>query len=142
MGWGSRTTALFLGVSALALVACNAIVGIDSPEPADQNGVQPGTDGGMPGVDGSKDGMPPKNDDGGDAPYDGNTQDAGSEEAPPPPPPVAGKPGMDITAAGTYGKSSKYALVAAVGESPGGNSVGKSSKFTLQAGVVAVTQPQ
>lgn len=62
------------------------------------------------------------------------------EIAPPPPPPAVGKPGMDVTAGGNVSKTSRYTLIATVGEAPGGNVVSKSSMYTLKAGVVAATQ--
>ena len=57
------------------------------------------------------------------------------------PPPPAGKPGFDAVVGGTYGKSASFTLIATIGESPGGNNVGKSPSFVLKGGVIAVTQP-
>jgi hypothetical protein len=137
MRGGSR--AITLALAAL-LSACNAIVGIDSPEPFDQDGAAPTldsghlTDGGIHDANSPTDGTVA---DGTMPPMDGSPVDVGADVPPPPP----GKPGMDLTAGGTYGKSGQYSLVAAVGESPGGNTVGKTSKYTLKAGVIAVTQP-
>jgi len=54
--------------------------------------------------------------------------------------PAPSKPGFDITAGGNISKSTGYRLVGAVGESPGGNVVGKSKSYTLKGGVVAGTQ--
>jgi hypothetical protein len=51
-----------------------------------------------------------------------------------------GKPGLDLTAAGNISTSSRYKLVGAVGESPGGNVVGKSARYTLYGGVIAATR--
>jgi hypothetical protein len=134
----SRPSLTIVALSGLALVACNAIVGIESPEPFDQDGAPSTVDGGRA-IDGSaRDGMPnPMMDGGGMDVVTPPPLDAGADVPPPPP----GKPGMDLTTGGTYGKTTKYSLVAAVGESPGGNTVGKSSKYTLKAGVIAVTQP-
>jgi hypothetical protein len=51
--------------------------------------------------------------------------------------PRPGKPGLDLTAGGSVSTSPKYRLVGALGESPGGNVVGKSAAYTLYGGVVA-----
>jgi hypothetical protein len=132
-----------LACAACALLACNAIVGIDDPSLA------AGEDGGPPLVDGAlpmADGQAPPRDGGvlhdGAVPMPGVDADiadtwvADTWVKPPPP----GKPGLDITAGGTWGKSAHFALVAAAGESPGGNRVGTSTSYTLKAGVIAVGQ--
>jgi hypothetical protein len=48
-----------------------------------------------------------------------------------------GKPGLDLTAGGNVSTSPKYRLVGALGESPGGNVVGRSASYTLYGGLVA-----
>lgn len=68
----------------------------------------------------------------------GGTADGGDGGRPPPP--VPGKPGFDLTAGGNISKSTGYKLFGAVGEGPGSNVIGKSPKYTLKGGVVAVTQ--
>jgi hypothetical protein len=52
-------------------------------------------------------------------------------------PPVAGRPGLDLTSAGNVSTSPRHRLVGAVGESPGGNVVGRSPRYTLYGGVIA-----
>ena len=132
-----------------ALAACNEIAGIGVPilETADGSAPGPGTDGAPPesdanGIQPGPDSTP--GDDGGpgiDANVaDTNVPDTNLPDTSTPPPPPS-KPGYDLTAGGTYGKSASFTLIATVGESPGGNNVGKSSHFTLKAGVIAVTQP-
>ena len=54
----------------------------------------------------------------------GVIDDAGSGEASPPP--IPGKPGFGITAGGNVSRSPNYKLIGAVGESPGGNVIGRS----------------
>ena len=44
-----------------------------------------------------------------------------------------------ITAGGSYGTSSHFSMWSTVGDSPGGNFVGKSANFVLQGGVVGRT---
>ena len=63
-----------------------------------------------------------------------------ADAGPPPPPPVRGKAGLDVTAGGSVSKSTSFKLVGAVGESPGGNGIAKSSSYTLKGGVIAGTQ--
>jgi hypothetical protein len=48
-----------------------------------------------------------------------------------------GKPGLDLTAGGSVSTSPRYKLVGVLGESPGGNVVGRSASYTLYGGVVA-----
>jgi hypothetical protein len=146
-------TSGLLQLSVCALVACNAIAGIGVPILETSDGSSPGTnaDGGPQEMDGSgtqpgPDATP--SDDGGDGGGPGidvevpdtNVPDTNVPDTYTPPPPAA-KPGYDITAGGTYGKSARFTLIATVGESPGGNNVGKSSHFVLKAGVIPVTQP-
>jgi hypothetical protein len=67
---------------------------------------------------------------------DGDAGDGGSG----PQPAVPGKPGFALTAGGNVSTSRSYKLVGAVGEAPGGNTIGKSPSYILQGGVVAGTQ--
>ena len=147
----SRST-LVARLAALGLVACNAIAGIGEPILETDGGADGGAgDGAALDGNGQVDGAQPdagnQNPDTGmaDAPDDTNTPDTNVPDANVPdsltPPPPASKPGFDMVTAGTYGKSAHYSLIATVGESPGGNNVGKSSNFVLKAGVIAVTQP-
>jgi hypothetical protein len=50
---------------------------------------------------------------------------------------VPSKSQFALTSGGTVSRSPRYRLVSALGESPGGNVVGKSTSFTLFGGVVA-----
>lgn len=74
------------------------------------------------------------------------SMDAGADatmdgEAGAPPPPVAGKAGTDLTAAGIVSKTSRYTIINAVGESPGGNVLlSRSPHYEIHGGVVAGTQ--
>jgi hypothetical protein len=128
----------------MCLCACNAIVGIDSPEAFDQDGAVPSPDGGghpMMGDAGTRDGSlppPPPGDGGGEdvAQPEDAPQDHGIDA----PPPSNGKAGQDVTAGGTWGKSTNYKMVAAAGESPGGNNVGSSTHYVLKAGVIVFGQ--
>ena len=153
-GLGAARSGLLLRLSALALVACNAIAGIGEPiletDGGPDAGASDGTapDGNVPPDTGTPDaGNEASTPDGAmeDAPEDTNTPDTNVPDTNVPdtstPPPPAAKPGFDMVTAGTFGKSAHYGLVATVGESPGGNNVGKSSNFVLKAGVIAVTQP-
>jgi len=54
--------------------------------------------------------------------------------------PPPSKPGFDLTAGGNVSTSPKYRLVGTLGESPGGNVVGKSASYTLYGGVVAAAR--
>jgi hypothetical protein len=74
-------------------------------------------------------------------PVDAGTDGGQTDAAEAGPPPTPGKAGLDLTTGGTYSKSAKFSMWAAVGESPGGNTVSKSASFKLQGGVVAGTQP-
>jgi hypothetical protein len=138
-----------LRLFACALVACNAIAGIGEPILETSDGSSPGTgaDAAPPATDAN--GVQPgpdatPSDDAGPG-ADGNVADTEVPDTNVPdtftPPPPAAKPGYDLTAGGTYGKSASFRLIATVGEAPGGNNVGKSSHFVLKAGVIAVTQP-
>jgi hypothetical protein len=51
-----------------------------------------------------------------------------------------GKQAFDLTAGGNVSKSPSYKLVGAVGESPGGNGMSKSTSYTVRGGVVSETQ--
>jgi hypothetical protein len=134
-------TLVLLGLSLSALVGCNAIVGIDSPEPFDVDGAVPPLVDGAPMMQMDGGSTPPHDSGGADVapppPVDADMPEVGVDAQPPP----TGKPGLDFTAGGVFGKSSHHSMVAALGESPGGNLIGKTSRFTLQAGVIAVTQP-
>ncbi|HEY2514535.1 MAG TPA: hypothetical protein VGI39_26910 [Polyangiaceae bacterium] len=153
-GFGAARSALALRLLALGLVACNAIAGIGEPiletdggpDASANDGTAP--DGNASPDTGASDGNEASTSpDGGseDASEDMNAPDTNAPDANLPdtstPPPPAAKPGFDMVTAGTYGKSAHFALIATVGESPGGNNVGKSSNFVLKAGVIAVTQP-
>lgn len=75
----------------------------------------------------------------GAAPGDSALGNDSPADATPTPPP--GKPGFDITAGGNTSTSTNYILIAAVGESPGGNIIiGTSPSYTLKGGVIAGTQ--
>ena len=53
---------------------------------------------------------------------------------------VQGRQGFDLTAGGNVSKSPSYKLVGAVGESPGGNKMSKSTSYTVRGGVIFETQ--
>jgi hypothetical protein len=53
---------------------------------------------------------------------------------------VQGRQGFDLTAGGNVSKSPSYKLVGAVGESPGGNRMSKSTSYTVRGGVISETQ--
>ncbi len=149
-----------LRLCACALVACNAIAGIGVPilETSDGSATGLAPDGGTPVTD-ANGVQPVDSNTGEDAGPSGdvnvpdtaidedtgpgrdvNIPDANGPDTFTPPPPPS-KPGFDLTAGGTYGKSASFSLIAVVGESPGGDNVGTSANFTLKAGVIAVTQP-
>ena len=77
---------------------------------------------------------------GGDVVGNDSPNGDGGGEAEAGPPPVPGKPGYDTVTGGSWSKSTNFSLVGAIGESPGGNTVGKSANYTLNGGVIAVTQ--
>ena len=139
-------------LSALALVACNALAGIGAPilEGPDGSAGEPDATGPLD-ANGGED-APTTPDAGEDASApdanlpdanipDANIPDANLPDTNTPPPATAAKPGFDVTAGGTYGTSASYALIGVVGESPGGNRVGSSTHYVLKAGVIATTQP-
>ncbi len=55
--------------------------------------------------------------------------------------PKPGKPGYGSISAGSYMVSPGYRLVAAIGDSPGGNVTGTSTSYRLAGGVIGTTQP-
>jgi predicted small secreted protein len=131
-----------LRLFALALVACNALAGIGEPILETPDGSGEGDAGPLSDANGMHQG-----EDSG-TPPDGSGEDAADTSVPDTnvpdtftPPPPAAKPGFDLTAGGTYGTSASYALIAVVGEGPGGNNVGSSQNYVLKAGVIATTQP-
>jgi predicted small secreted protein len=136
-----------LRLSALALVACNALAGIGQPIlESDGGATDSGSDAAIDANGSSEDSAPPP-DSSGDANApdasapDTSVPDANLPDTSTPPPSAAAKPGFDLTAGGTYGASASYALIGVVGESPGGNNVGSSTHYVLKAGVIATTQP-
>jgi hypothetical protein len=156
--WGWARGCLVVA-AALALAGCGDILGfapftsstgdggiVNPGKPLDSgntSGTESGTPNpGMTGAD-ADDGAP-TDEDAGDASADAAEEEAAPpplpEAAPPPPLPTPGKPGFDLTAGGSYSTNGQYTLVGAVGEAPGGNNVSSSADYTLQGGVIAVTQ--
>ncbi len=118
------------------------------PPESDDSGADAGTvsDGGNTDAGGSDGNLPDTNVPDVNVPdvnvHDVNIPDTNAPDTNVPinPPPLASKPGLDITAGGTYSASASYSLIGAVGESPGGNNVSKSQHYALKAGVIAATQ--